>query len=326
MSGGPIRAITCAVIPPRKTLSLAVAAAVPLVVLTVAGGWLFGGTAAQGIVLGALAGSTAAFTRLSWAWKGALALAAAGSGIAGVLASAVPALVAALAGVAAIAQLPINIRAAGASTLLPVLVAVGATTPGHPQPAIFAGALLAGFAMVMALAALARVSTPARTIPAPLAVAHAVLVAALMTVATFAITNWDIPHGYWLVLTIAVVLRPVSGESGRAAIDRISGTLAGVVAAIAMVLVTPLWLALLLASACLVLTVAWSLSGDTRKQVMFTTPVVILASSSGLASAAAEAAIDRLLLTLAGAVSAALGSWLLHRADSQRTRVVSKRF
>ena len=40
---------------------------------------------------------------------------------------------------------------------------------------------------------------------------------------------WDIPHGYWMALTLTVVLRPFDDQTRRKSLQRVVGTIGGVV-------------------------------------------------------------------------------------------------
>lgn len=59
--------------------------------------------------------------------------------------------------------------------------------------------------------------------------------------------------------------------------------------------------------------------GQLRQQALFTTPAVILITSSGAVDEAVALAVDRILLTFAGALMASLAALLL--ANWQHTRL-----
>ncbi len=44
-----------------------------------------------------------------------------------------------------------------------------------------------------------------------------------------------VPHGYWIVLALVATLRPVVQESGRKAVQRVTGTLLGVLIPIPLI-------------------------------------------------------------------------------------------
>ncbi len=75
----------------------------------------------------------------------------------------------------------------------------------------------------------------------PLLVRYGVRLACLSAIATGIWRHYDISHGYWLPLTIFVVLQPAYGPTLSRAVQRIIGTLAGsVVAGLLMLVAVPL--------------------------------------------------------------------------------------
>ena len=109
--------------------------------------------------------------------------------------------------------------------------------------------------------------------------------------------RWGTPHGYWLVLLLASVLRPVGGETRSVTNSRIVSTVAGVVIAIGIVWLAPQPIAVLLAIPCAALMIGWAVMQDLGKQAMFGTSAIILIGSAGVADLDADLAVARLLLT-----------------------------
>jgi uncharacterized membrane protein YccC len=122
-------------------------------------------------------------------------------------------------------------------------------------------------------------------------------------------------HGYWLVLALAAVLRPVAGVVGRVAWERVVGTAGGVLAAAFVVMVFPPAVSVPAGAACLVYGVGFALVGDGVRSALFTALAVVLLSSSGVAGAGAELAAERAVFTVVGAVTAAVLAVLLDRLE-----------
>ncbi|MBC7290582.1 MAG: FUSC family protein [Actinotalea sp.] len=301
--------------PPRRALALAGALVAPLLAVAAVANALDGPVAALGVVLGFLAGLVPAVARTgagvvvgaaaATAAAGAVGLAVSGSAVGTALAVAASALLAA----------PLNRRVAGAGALLPVLVALSASVGLEDRPLALASWLLVGFGIVAVLARLlpARASLPGA--PAGMAWRHAAATALAAGAAAFVVVELEVSHGYWMVLAIASILRPVPGETGHLAVERVLGTLVGIVAGVVGVLVLPTPLALVTALVLLLLTVGWAVVKEQRLLAAASTALVVLLSSGGLAGESVVVAVDRLLLTVAGAAVALLAAWLLHRTE-----------
>ncbi|GAA1509177.1 YhjD/YihY/BrkB family envelope integrity protein [Nocardioides humi] len=212
-------------------------------------------------------------------------------------------------------QAPASLRSAGIAALLPVAAAIGVSVPLDGGGAALAGWTVAGGALVVAVGQVAGLGAPPQPVTSAVAWRHAVVAAVAVGGATLLTTEREVGHGYWLVLTLAVVLRPVRDETVAGARDRAAGTILGIAAAVAVVLLLPPAAAVALAVACVVVANAWALVGNLRRQALFTTPAVVLMSSSGVASAALGLAAERLVLTLLGALLAAAAAVVLARWD-----------
>jgi uncharacterized membrane protein YccC len=73
--------------------------------------------------------------------------------------------------------------------------------------------------------------------PDPLLVRHAARMAALTMIAVAIYKGFDVAHGYWIALTILVVLQPDFGSTRQRAGARIAGTLAGSIFASGLLLI-----------------------------------------------------------------------------------------
>lgn len=82
------------------------------------------------------------------------------------------------------------------------------------------------------------------------------------------------------------------------------------------VLTLPTWIAFVVALPLVVVSTAFALAGDVRRQVAVSSAVLVLAGSSGAVGSAAALAGERLVLTSAGIVVALCAAYLLReRSD-----------
>jgi hypothetical protein len=310
--------------PPRRALQLAVVLVTPLLALAALASAVGGALAALGVVLGFVGGLLPAVARTGPAAWGAAAAATAVAGGAGLAASGSAAGTAAVVAAASLAAAPLNRRAAGAGALLPVLAAVSASVGLEDDPPSFGLWLLAGFGIVGLLARALRARTDVPGAPTAMVWRHATATAVAAGGAAYLVLELEISHGYWMVLAIASILRPVPGETSRLARERVAGTFLGITVGVVGVLLLPTVATLVVALVLLVLTVAWAVVQEQRLLAAASTAIVVLATSGGLAGDTVGVAGDRLLLTAAGAVVAVLAAWLLHRVDRMPNRTGSR--
>lgn len=311
-------------VPPRPALTAAAIALAPVIVIATAGWLLVGPLAAVGIVLGVVAGSTSATLQLPWRNRlvaCVLCLAAAAGGLA---AAALPvgsiALGVLIVAATGLLQAPLNRWSSGMIVQAPLLAALTATTGSVvAQPVVALVALAVGMILVLVIAAALGLQAPPVPAEPRIALRHAVATAASCAVAMGIALGFRIDHGYWLVVTLALVLRPVRHETLPTARARVAGTLVGVVISVALVIIMPTAVVLVLALACILLSIAWGIAADVRGVTIFSTPAIILVASSGAAGAVVEFGLLRLVLTVIGALVAALLAALLYRADSTAT-------
>jgi len=124
----------------------------------------------------------------------------------------------------------------------------------------------------------------------------------------------QIPHGYWIAMTLTVVLRPFGPETQQAAWQRVTGTVAGALMALVLVFLLPQWAVLVAVVISFVLMIASAVQGSLTRQVAFMTPAVILLGSS---AAPFDIAAERVLATLVGALLA-IGAALALSATERR--------
>lgn len=307
-------------LPPGRALQLAAVLVAPLLAVAAVAHALDGAIAALGVVLGFLGGLLPAVARTSTAAWCAAAAATAVAGAAGLAAGGSATGTAVVVAAAALAAAPLNRRAAGAGALLPVLAAVSASVGLEERPLSLGLWLLVGFGVVGLLARVLRAQVAVPGTPTAMAWRHAAATAVAAGGAAFLVLELEVSHGYWMVLAIASILRPVPGETSRLAQERVAGTFLGISVGVAGVLLLPTAATLVAALALLLLTVAWAVVQEQRLLAAASTAIVVLASSGGLAGDTVGVAVDRMLLTAAGAAVAVLAAWLLHRSDHRTER------
>lgn len=198
---------------------------------------------------------------------------------------------------------PAGIMQEGLLGMLPTVVAVLVLVPGEFQPGRTAIWLLFGGALVVGISTRLPRVVPTAGIEPYRAWRHAAVLAVAVGAVVYLVGLWDLPHGYWVALTLTAVLRPFDDMTMKRSGERVLGTLAGALLALAAATLLPLGALLILLVASLVLGTAYALSRDYARQVMFTTPAVVLVGSAG--ANAAVFASERALATIAGGVLAA---------------------
>ncbi len=197
---------------------------------------------------------------------------------------------------------------------LPTAAAVLVSVPGDFDPGRTAGwVLVGGVVLVIVAGRLPRSLQPAGIEPAR-AWRHAIVMAVAVGLVTYLVLALDIPHGYWVALTLTIVLRPFDDQTRSKAGQRVVGTLVGVLLALLIAAVLPLWATFVALVACLVLMTAYSAIGDYTRQVIFLTPMVVLLGSRGDPELIAA---ERALATITGAVLAGLVAMGLVWLDSR---------
>lgn len=307
-------------VPPKPALVLATTLLGSLTLCAVIPIYFGGLGALLGFVMGVMGGVACALASASRMTKISTCLLYAGAGALGVSVADDPRLAAAAVLATGLVQAPLNARAASLGIFLPVLVSVFSTVSFPTAPfedaAPTAGGLgadavgmavwvLCGFVAIQWLARLFNLPTIESRLDHATVWRHALVFAVAAAAIQYLLMEWGTPHGYWLVLTLASVLRPVAGETRAVAIDRTLGTVAGVFLAMVIIWTFPQAIALLLALPCTVFMIAWAVMQDLRKQTMFGTPGVVLFGSAGAVDLSLDVAGERLLLTFLGVLVAA---------------------
>ena len=294
----------------RRALLL-VAAALPVVL---AAAFLSGTAGAVWTVLGLVAGVVSRVV-LDAARSMALAVLAAG-GVVAATAAGGRALLAGLIVAAAAAVAGLADRwSAGVATLAPVTAAVaGSWRPGLSWLA--AGSwLLAGAGYGIIAVTLANLHLPPRPVDARRAAVHAAALAALCGTAAGLTAEFSLPHGYWIVLALVATLRPVVQESGRKAVQRVTGTLLGVLVPIPLIYFLPPAALAPVAAVGMLAFVSYLMAGEYVRQSIFMTLTIVIVASGGIKANVIAIGEIRLAWTLLGAAVAAATAAILWRLE-----------
>lgn len=302
-------------LPPGQALRAAVLLAVPIVGTAALASLVAGGAAAAGVVIGVVGGLAVVVLELPGRLRLVLGSAVPVVASLGVAVAGEPWAAALAVGAVALLQWPAGPRVGGGLAMLPLVTALGASI-GVTDAVGFGLGAGVGVVLIAALAALLHVRPPVALVPPGTARRHALVSAVATGGATAVAMESGVSHGYWLVVALALILRPVAGETSREALDRTLGTLAGTALAILGVLLLPTWLVGVFVVACLLLGLAWAAARDVRRQTLFTTPVVVLTGSAGVAGTSVGVAAERLLLFAVAAVVAVALAMLLRRWDA----------
>jgi MFS family permease len=296
-----------------RRAALFLAAVLPLALLA---GFLGGGPAIVWAVLGLIVGVTCRAFLDTGRSVGLGVAAAATVAVAGATAAATSgddralAIGVIVAGAAVLAGLA-DLCSAGVLTLVPALAAiVGTDKPGLNWQTT-SGWVLAGALYGIIALALLHVHVPPQPIDGRRVALHAAVMAALCGIGVGLIVAFRLPHGYWLILTFAVVLRPVVQESQKRAVQRVAGTVLGVLIPIPVVYFLPHAAVAPIGIVCLFGCVAYLFAGDYVRQSIFLTMTVVILASGGIRAEVLELGELRAIWTLIGAAVAAGAAALL---------------
>ena len=200
--------------------------------------------------------------------------------------------------------------------MVPTVVAVLVLVPGEFQPGRTAIWMLIGGGLVVALATRLPRNPPVPGVEQRLAWRHAAVMAASVGAVVYLVGSFEVPHGYWVALTLTAVLRPFDDQTLKRSSQRVLGTIGGALLALLATIVAPLWALLVLLVASTVLSIGYALSKDYTRQVLFMTPAVVLLGSAGHPLLIAS---ERALATLAGALLASAIGLGLATFENRRT-------
>lgn len=234
-----------------------------------------------------------------------------------------------LSGVAVAASIlmtaPANAHSAGMLMMAPILTLVFAVTDrGWPwwQAAawgVIGGLVGLGIALVMRFG-----RRPPQPLPRALAWRHALVLGITAGLSVTIAELLDADHGYWVAVTLMVVLRPVPGERRDYVHQRLAGTLAGAGVAVLVVWLLPQQWHMVAAFSFLVMLAAYAMSGNYFMQTLFLTPMLLIFLSVGdEATATIELTAGRVVFTIIGVVLATALALLMERWD-ERSGLVAR--
>lgn len=295
------------------TLKLLVAILIPSAIVSV-----LGGTSAS-MGFGLAMGLGMAVTPVSKPRQAAVlvVLGAVLGGLAS-LAGSTPWAIAVLMFVAAILFALTNQRSAGLLSLAPIIVILFG--PG-PISLIWWSAvlwILAGGLVGFFITRLLKFQAPTLPVEKRTAWEHGIAVGLLSAGIMFWSLANNIPHGYWIAVTVLMALRPLPNQRRETLNGRLIGTLLGAVIALLAVLLLPLWGAVIFAVLCLFFLVWYSMGGAYLMQALSLTPMLLIFASLGDLERGFELTIERAIFTVIGIAAAVLVALLLRRWESQR--------
>ena len=167
------------------------------------------------------------------------------------------------------------------------------------DPALAAIITFAVGAYLVFLVRLMHLTAPPQPVAKRVAAIHALVMAVMCGATAWLYLNYQLPHGYWLVLTLAFILRPTVRETATMTRHRVVGTLLGGLVA---VLISPLPTLVLLGFvfACIVFMISYALMVDFMRSILFTTPVVLVLATLGTGADAIGLTLERLIWTFLG--------------------------
>ena len=205
--------------------------------------------------------------------------------------------------------------------LLAAVPAIASVYLGEPalalEPVPTALWTLVGGLLIVLLMAIGSSPAPLTGISAATAYRHAATMAVAVGVAVFVVLEFDVPHGYWVPMTMALVLQPFAAETRGRAGQRIWGTVGGALLALLMALTLPPWAIAIAILPLSLLNVAYSLLDRYGQAVVFLTPGAVLLADLAYREAEITATIARLIATLVGALIAVGLALFLQRADGR---------
>ncbi len=300
---------------PARTLLLSAVATVVLVAAIVVA-YLAGGTqGALALGMGAMASLRPAIS-LRPLHSFALAAPTAMAGAVAVALRGQPLAAAFFVALCCLLVAPAGMLQDGLLAMVPTVVAVLVLVPGDFQPGRTAIWMLIGGALVVAVATRLPRTKPVAGVEERRAWRHAAVMAVSVGAVVYLVGLWDLPHGYWVALTLTVVLRPFDDQTMKKSTQRVLGTVAGALFALIAAVFLPVWALLVLLVLSTVLSAAYALKPDYTRQVLFMTPAVVLLGSAGHPLLIAS---ERAIATLAGALLAAAIALGLATFENRRT-------
>lgn len=206
---------------------------------------------------------------------------------------------------------------AGVFGVGPVVAAVMGMNPPANPPLTVALVMAAVCAYVILVVHVLKAHLEPTPVPFDAAVRHAVVMAVACGAATAIGLHYDMPKAYWLVMTLAIVLRPYTIDSLTKNRQRVVGTVLGAIIAVVLSPLPRPW-QIGLAAICMMLMFAYMAERNYVLQVTFMTPMVIFLVSSGSVGDTMHMDGLRVLYTVGACVAGGLLSLALARGpDSE---------
>lgn len=243
------------------------------------------------------------------------AVLAAGLAAGASLADDTPWAVAALMLVSALLLAVTNQHSAGLMTLAPAIVVIFGPAPlDFPWWEAFIYVLVGGIVGWIVIRVL---SFDAQPVPVPPGVAwrHALTIGILAAAAMYWALAFQIPHGYWVAVTLVVALRPLPEQRSDTLRGRLLGTLLGAVIAFVAIVALPVWLAGVAGMVCLFLLATYSLGGNYFMQTLFLTPMLLILATLGDKEKGLQYTSERVFFTIVGVAIGMIAAVLLDRWD-----------
>lgn len=295
------------------TLKLLLALLIPSVIVSV-----LGGTSAS-MAFGLAMGLGMAVTPVSKASQ-AIVLVVVGAAL-GALASfagSTPWAIAGLIFLSAILFAIANQRSAGLLTLAPIMVILFGPGPIDLSWWMAGLWILAGGLVGAIITRLLKFQAPTLPVERRTAWEHGIAVGVLCAAIMYWTLANDIPHGYWVAVTVLMALRPLPNQRRETLNGRFIGTFLGALIALIAVLFLPVWGAVIVAVVCLFFLVWYSMGGAYLMQTLALTPMLLILASLGDAERGFELTIERVVFTVIGIAVAIVVALLLRRWESRR--------
>ena len=215
---------------------------------------------------------------------------------------------------------PANMYQNGLLAGIPTITAILTTIPLDLDAAFTGGWMLLGSALVVAIVAPVRHEGEQEKVDPKVAWFHASAMALVVGPMVYALTVTGVPRAHWVAMTLTVVLRPYGRETQKVARQRVIGTFAGAMIALALAVVVPQWAALAISSLLLILMFAYMLLDRYALAVAAVTPLVVLIAAGGGTEPTLDAALLRVAATVLGAVVAAVLALAILRFERTRLR------
>lgn len=214
-----------------------------------------------------------------------------------------------------------NQRSAGLLSLAPLLVILFG--PGPISLSWWGAALwvLAGGAVGAAITHILKFTASVVPVPSRTAWEHGITVGVLCAAVMFWSLANDVPHGYWIAVTVLMALRPLPDQRRETLNGRLIGTLLGAVIAFLVVLFLPTWAAVVVAALFLFMLIWYTMGGAYLMQALALTPMLLIFASLGDVERGIELTLERVIFTVIGVGAAILLALLLRRWESRREAI-----